>query len=172
VKSWWKVSRSSGVGGRTRGRDGAPAAAAHSSKQGRYCLGKTHALAPSTSLEHPDLAVGKPHGRQRFFGIVRRSAAGQGFCYTQPIDGLQGASCGRLHGHWLAVPALELGGREVSDRGVSSLLVLKDLDVIDGSLLRLAVALEMLTELGLERREPALRRSVVVAVAAVALCCT
>src|SRR5262249_22202039 len=49
-----------------------------------------------------------------------------------------------------------------------SLLVVEDLDVVEPFLLRLGVASESLSELELERREPALHGSVVNAVAAAA----
>src|SRR5206468_1182137 len=65
-----------------------------------------------------------------------------------------------------AMAALEVRGRSVTKGGVKPALVIENLDVIEGLLLGLGVALEPLAELGFERRKPALHGGVVVAVPA------
>jgi len=62
--------------GCTRGSGGAIVDAA------AQCFGEADALAPCTGFQHADLAIGKPHGHELSFGIVRWSTAGHEFCYT------------------------------------------------------------------------------------------
>src|SRR5205814_2578889 len=84
-----------------------------------------------------------------------------------PARGVSGPISRRSPGAGFSSMApLELRGRQVPDGRVNSALVVEGLDVIEGLLLRLGVALESLSELGLECREPALHCRVVVAVPA------
>src|SRR6185369_3800726 len=64
-----------------------------------------------------------------------------------------------------SVAPLVLGGAGIADRRMPSLLVVEHLDVVEQRVLGLAVTLEPLSELELQRREPALHHGVVVALA-------
>jgi len=64
----------------------------------------------------------------------------------------------------LAVTPLELCRRQIAERRVATVLIVEELDIVERSLPRLAIAFEPLTYLELERREPTLHWSIVEAI--------
>lgn len=103
-------------------------------------------------------AILKPRRHRRLQG--RRSTVGRDGT-TPPNLGAIDPICVTRSG-----PAFERGRTDVSDRRVTTPLIVEYLDVVEHVPLRLAVAVKVLTQLALDRREEALQDAVVVAVAA------
>src|SRR5258708_3474521 len=114
----------------------------------------------------------------RRLGVARSQEPHREFCYTRWVPSRLGRGSSRFC--YTYAPSLQspracellvvesplvFRGCPVTDGRVPPLLVVEHLDVVERQVLAAADGLEALPELELEGREPALHRSVVVAVA-------